>query len=137
MISRTVSFLALLLAVAPAGAAQETHRYVPDHFFNTYSGAHPPALRIKPGDRVVTKTIDAAGVDWDGKPTGTGGNPETGPFYIEGAEPGDMLVVRVEKIGTNRARCSSSATVTPAWAKAKWLARGSRPPWTSSSPSIW
>src|SRR5947199_9845103 len=113
MISRTVSFLALLLAVAPAGAAQETHRYVPDHFFNTYSGAHPPALRIKPGDRVVTKTIDAAGVDWDGKPTGTGGNPETGPFYIEGAEPGDMLVVRFEKIETNRTMAYSGSLLAP------------------------
>ena len=39
-------------------------------FYNTYSFAHPPALRIKPGDRVVTKTIDAAGVDWNGKTVG-------------------------------------------------------------------
>jgi amidase len=113
MISRTVSAVALLLAVAPAGAAQETHRYVPDHFFNTYSGAHPPAIRIKPGDRVVTKTIDAAGVDWDGKPTGAGGNPETGPFYVEGAEPGDMLVVRFEKIETNRTMAYSGSLLAP------------------------
>src|SRR4051812_9970589 len=113
MISRTFSSVALLLALAPVVAAQETHRYVPDHFFNTYSGAHPPAVRIKPGDRVVTKTIDAAGVDWDGKPTGTGGNPETGPFYVEGAEPGDMLVVRFEKIETNRTMAYSGSLLAP------------------------
>ena len=81
----------------------ETHRFIPDHFYNTYSFAHPPALRIKPGDRVATKTIDAAGVDWDGKSVASGPNPQTGPFYIEGAEPGDMLVVVFDKIEPNRA----------------------------------
>jgi amidase len=113
MISRLLSFVAVLMACAGSAAAQETHRYVPDHFFNTYSGAHPPVLHIKPGDRVVTKTIDAAGVDWDGKATGTGGNPETGPFYIDGAEPGDMLVVRFEKIETNRATAYSGSLLAP------------------------
>ena len=58
---------------------------------------------IKPGDRVVTKTIDAGGVDWNGKTVASGGNPETGPFFIEGAEPGDMIVVSIEKLETNRA----------------------------------
>src|SRR5205807_1685115 len=57
--------------------------------------------------------IDAAGVDWDGKPTGTGGNPETGPFYIEGAEPGDVLVVRFEKIETNRTMAYSGSLLAP------------------------
>jgi len=101
------------LALAPSIGAQETHRYVPDHFFTTYSGAHSPALRIKPGDRVVTKTIDAAGVDWNGQSTGAGGNPETGPFYIEGAEPGDMLLVRFDKIETNRTSAYSSSLLAP------------------------
>jgi hypothetical protein len=32
-------------------------------FYNTFSFAHPPALRIKPGDRVITVTIDAFGND--------------------------------------------------------------------------
>ncbi len=25
-------------------------------------------------------------------------NPQTGPFYVEGAEPGDTLVVHIDKI---------------------------------------
>ena len=54
-----------LLAAVPVSA--ETHRFIPQTFHNTYSFAHPPALRIKSGDRVVTKTIDASGVDWNGK----------------------------------------------------------------------
>ena len=93
--------------------AAETHRFVPDHFYNTYSGAHPPALHVKPGDRVITKTIDASGVDWNGKSVSSGPNPETGPFYIDGAEPGDMLVVTFEKIETNRASAWSGSLLSP------------------------
>jgi amidase len=91
----------------------DTHRFVPDKFYNTYSFAHPPALRIKPGDRVITRTVDASGADADGKAVATGPNPQTGPFYIEGAEPGDLLVVTVEKIETNRAMAYSSSLLAP------------------------
>ena len=86
---------------------------MPVTFYNTYSFAHPPALRIKPGDRVVTKTIDASGVDWNGKTVGAGPNPQTGPFYVEGAEPGDMLIVSIEKLDTNRAAAYSSSLLAP------------------------
>ena len=91
----------------------ETHRLIPERFYNTFSAAHPPALRIRPGDRVVTKTIDAAGVDWNGKPVASGPNPQTGPFYVEGAEPGDMLVVTFEKIEPNRATAYSGSLLAP------------------------
>ncbi len=94
-------------------ARADTHRFMPEKFYNTYSFAHPPALRIKPGDRVVTRTIDAAGTDLDGKSVATGPNPQTGPFFIEGAEPGDMLVVSIEKIETNRAMAYSSSLLAP------------------------
>ncbi len=103
---------ALLMLPAPAGA-QQTHRFVPDRFYNTYSFAHPPVLRIKPGDRVITKTIDAAGVDWTGRSVANGPNPQTGPFFIEGAEPGDMLVVTIERIETNRAGAYSGSLLAP------------------------
>src|SRR2546428_11798879 len=91
----------------------DTHTFVPTAFYNTYSFAHPPALRIKPGDHVVTKTIDAGGVDWNGKTVATGPNPQTGPFYIDGAEPGDMIVVTIEKIETNRAMAYSGSLLSP------------------------
>ena len=103
----------VVLCVASARVAADTHTFVPTTFYNTYSFAHPPALRIKPGDRVVTKTVDAGGVDWNGKSVASGGNPETGPFYIEGAEPGDMLVVTIEKLETNRASAYSSSLLAP------------------------
>jgi acetamidase/formamidase len=91
----------------------DTHTFIPQAFYNTYSFAHPPALRIKAGDRVVTKTIDAAGVDWNGKQVGTGPNPQTGPFYVDGAEPGDVLVVSIEKLETNRAMAYSGSLLAP------------------------
>ena len=107
----------LIAALGMAAAAQTprgaTHQLTPDRFYNTFSFAHPPALRIKPGDRVVTKTIDAGGVDWNGKTVASGPNPQTGPFFVEGAEPGDMLVVRIEKIETNRTTAYSSSLLAP------------------------
>lgn len=99
--------------LCPALLASETHRFIPQRFYNTFSFAHPPALRIKPGDRVVTKTIDAAGTDWDGKSVASGPNPQTGPFFVEGAEPGDVLVVTFEKIETNRADAYSGSLLAP------------------------
>lgn len=104
--------LALLPAVAISQAPQ-THRFIPTQFYTTYSFAHPPALRIRPGDRVTTRTIDAAGVDWNNKSVSPGGNPQTGPFYVEGAEPEDMLVVTIEKIEPNRATGYSGSLLAP------------------------
>jgi amidase len=103
-------FIALFSACT---AAAETHRFVPDRFYGTYSAAHPPALRVKPGDTVVTKTIDAAGVDWNGKSVAQGPNPQTGPFYVEGAAAGDVLVVTFLKIETNRTMAYSASLLAP------------------------
>jgi acetamidase/formamidase len=102
-----------MVALSARAGAQQTHQYVPDRFYNTYSFAHPPALRIKAGDRVATKTIDAAGVDWNGKSVASGPNPQTGPFFIEGAEPGDVLVVTIDKIETNRTLAYSGSLLAP------------------------
>jgi len=109
----TLLFALALSAFSSLPLAAETHRFVPDRFYNTFSFAHPPALRIKPGDRVVTKTIDAGGADWEGRTVASGPNPQTGPFYVEGAEPGDMLVVTIEKIETNRATAFSASLLAP------------------------
>src|SRR6185436_13570098 len=118
--ARSVSIMRLFIVTLAASAITastvaeaDTHRFMPEKFYNTYSFAHPPALRIKPGDRVVTRTIDAAGTDLDGKSVGSGPNPQTGPFFIEGAEPGDMLVVSIEKIETNRTMAYSSSLLAP------------------------
>jgi acetamidase/formamidase len=97
----------------PVWARAETHQFVPSRFFNTFSFAHAPVLKIRSGDRVVTKTIDAAGVDWEGRSVGVGPNPQTGPFYVAGAEPGDLLVVTIERLETNRTTGYSASLLAP------------------------
>jgi amidase len=87
-------------AVAPA--APRTLDFEPQEFHRVFSDAIPPVLRIFPGDTVRTWTVDAGGVDPKGVRRSGGGNPETGPFYIEGAFPGDTLVVKLNKVRLNR-----------------------------------
>ncbi len=91
----------------------ETHSFMPTKYHNTFSSAHKPVLRIKPGDRVVTKTIDAWGFDSSGKKVAERPNPQTGPFFIEGAERGDVLVVHLEKIEPNRVTAWSGSLLAP------------------------
>ncbi|MDQ6705280.1 MAG: acetamidase/formamidase family protein, partial [Acidobacteriota bacterium] len=80
----------------------ETHQLIPDHYYRTFSHTNPVLRRIQPGDVVVTKTIDSSGQDYRGEQRSEGSNPLTGPFYIEGAEAGDALIVRLRKVRLNR-----------------------------------
>jgi acetamidase/formamidase len=62
-------------------------------------GVAPPVARLHPGDILETNTVDAFGNAIQ-KPGDTlalvkGDNPLTGPFFIEGAEPGDTLAVKI------------------------------------------
>src|SRR5579871_2368171 len=106
-----MKLLVLLTLCAPGFA--ETHRFEPTQFHNTFSAAHAPVLRVKPGDHVITSTIDASGVDAKGVHRGQGPNPETGPFFIEGAEPGDTLVVHLLSLETNRSTGVSASLLAP------------------------
>jgi len=82
-------------------AAPKTYDFEPTSFYTTYSARWTPVLRIYPGDTVRTRTVDNAR---DAKATrfGTGGNPSTGPFFVEGALPGDTLVVHLVRLRANR-----------------------------------
>src|SRR5881296_2376141 len=66
---RSVAALLFIHTIVSTGLS-ETHRFEPKVFYNTFSGAHPPALRIKPGDSVNTYTIDAGGKDAAGAQRG-------------------------------------------------------------------
>ena len=117
-------------------AAGETHRLVPSVFHSTYSSAHAPVLRIKNGDRIVTSIVDDMGVDGRGHTVATGPNPQAGPFFVEGAEPGDLLVVTIETLEPNRDRGTSAAVIAAnAVAPGAFAARGdnSRVQWTIDS----
>ncbi len=108
----------LFFAAAALAVAQEpVLRYVPKHEELKYTfGGVAPTHRIKPGTRIVTWTEDC----YDGavrkpddipskvQPPGHD-NPQTGPFFVEGAEPGDTLAVRIEKLEPARDHGISSS----------------------------
>ncbi len=88
-------------------AAPRTHVFEPTAFHRVFSGSIPPVLRVNPGDTIKTTTVDAGGRDAKGARRSNGGNPETGPFFIEGAMPGDTLAIRFNRIRLNRDSASS------------------------------
>jgi len=75
-----------------------------------YDNAQKPVLTIKPGDSVVMETmmhfhdrlVPGATLDMLLKIRqelqGRGAHTLTGPIYVEGAEPGDVLKVQINKI---------------------------------------
>jgi amidase len=92
-------------------ASATVHNFEPKEFHRFFSGAIAPALHVYPGDTVKTWTVDAGGMDAAGKKWSNGGNPETGPFYIEGALPGDLLAVKLNRVRLNRDSAISSAGI--------------------------
>jgi amidase len=89
-----------------------THDFEPTRFHVTI-GSHEPVLRVASGDTIRTWCVDAAGYDRKGEQITDGGNPQTGPFFVEGAEPGDTLTVHLDRIWPNRRRGVSGQVVAP------------------------
>ena len=89
-----------------------THQFAPTHYHVTM-GTHEPVLRVEAGDTIVTTTVDAGGADAAGRQVAPRGNPQTGPFYVAGAEVGDTLVVQLERIEPNRERGFTGTVVAP------------------------
>lgn len=85
----------------------KTHEFVPTTYYRQFSPFYKPVLTIAPGDTIHTTTVDAGGSDFNNVKRVAGGNPQTGPFYVEGAQPGDMLVVHIVKLKLNRATAGS------------------------------
>ncbi len=123
----SVLFAACVLALlAPSNLAQQaapvtSHVLQPTPktvAYGHYDAKTPPVLRIKSGDTVEVHTLitstparlEAAGVKPDRIESslreivatvtdkGPGGHILTGPIYIEGAEAGDVLEVRIQSI---------------------------------------
>ena len=78
------------------------HEFTPTTFYRQFSQANKPVLTVSPGDTIHTTTVDAGGTDEKGVKRVLGGNPETGPFFIETAMPGDTLVVHLARLKLNR-----------------------------------
>jgi len=80
----------------------ETRTVLASRWYHTFHNRHPVLARIKPADTIHTKTIDAGGQDEKGARVSEPSNPLTGPFFIEGAEPGDAIAVTFQSIRMNR-----------------------------------
>jgi acetamidase/formamidase len=89
--------VASCLSVAPLSA--DVIKFEPTQGVQTFA-VRPPVLRIKPGDTLESRTFSKPG-DYYEKDGGSWPG-EVGPFYIEGATPGDTLVVRIIKVRPNR-----------------------------------
>lgn len=97
---RTTAAVVLALCLPVPALAQGVVRYEPKLADLKYTfGVAKPVATVKRGDIIDTRTFDCFG-NVIQKPGDTlakvkGDNPLTGPFYIDGAEPGDTLVVKI------------------------------------------
>ena len=118
---RHLMIAALAAMATPAGAATHELKATPQTVaWGHYDATDKPVLTIRSGDTVVIHTLltnspaglEKAGVApaqiepalravYEGVPAsarGPGGHILTGPIAIAGAEPGDMLEVRIRKV---------------------------------------
>ncbi len=95
----------------------------PSEFHRQLSADVKPALRIWPGDVVRTRSVDAGGQDEKSLRRVMGGNPLTGPFYIEGAMPGDVLAVTIKRLRVNRDWAMSGSGVVGRALTTRYLSR--------------
>jgi len=94
--------LTAILAPQRRAGPPERHDFAPTTFYRQFSPFNPPVLTISPGDTVHTTTVDAGGTDEKGVTRVVGGNPETGPFYVSGATPGDVVAIHLVHLRLNR-----------------------------------
>jgi acetamidase/formamidase len=116
-----VTAATVLTAVAGSSQTGRTHDLplLPANVhWGYYDAALKPALRVASGDRVRVETMVAGGlqrlrlagaaeaeipeslkaVEQQVKERGPGAHPMTGPIFVEGAEPGDTLEIRIGAI---------------------------------------
>ena len=120
ILSVGLAVAAAILAVSSANAAETYTLFATSKTvaWGNYNAAAKPVLTIKSGDTVVFHTLltnSPTGLAKAGVPDdqieqalkdvfrevtdkGPGGHILDGPVYIEGAEPGDTIEVRIEKI---------------------------------------
>jgi amidase len=102
----TIRFTAALVPPRPTAPPQR-HEFTPTVFYRQFSPFNKPVLTVNPGDTIHTTTVDAGGNDASDVKRVAGGNPQTGPFYIQSAAPGDTLVVHINRLRLNRPSAGS------------------------------
>src|SRR3954468_7041404 len=95
----------LLVEVAGAQTANVVRYKLDESKLKYLFATSEPVLHLKPGDILETNTVDAFGnvlqKPGDRLSMVPGDNPLTGPFYVDGAEPGDTLVVKILELAVD------------------------------------
>ncbi len=88
-------------------------RLTPGPLYYEFSRHNEPRLHIDPGETIVIEAEDAfsgqirSNDDRRDKSKVPLGNPQTGPIWIEGAEPGDTVAVKIEEINPSMGMCAT------------------------------
>ncbi|MGB6867651.1 MAG: acetamidase/formamidase family protein [Candidatus Aminicenantaceae bacterium] len=98
-----------ILTLSSFSFGQKTHHFKPTKYYYTYDAKHEPVLTLTPGDILITTTRDAFSNKISKEDQKASElihmpkvNDQTGPFYVEGAEPGDILVLHLISVQPNR-----------------------------------
>ena len=104
---------ATLRRLARLDGVPQRHVFMPVSYPRVFDGKIPAVLHLHSGDTLRTTTIDAAGYDQRNAVQSIGGNPQTGPFYVDGAAPGDTLAITINKLQLNRNSALSDGRLAP------------------------
>jgi acetamidase/formamidase len=90
----------------PQESSQKVVKYEPTYATVKFDfGPADPVARVSPGEILETDTLnctkDCAGIPADKLELARNSNLLTGPFYIEGAEPGDTLAIEFLELHVN------------------------------------
>lgn len=89
------------------------HRLPLGPLYYEFSRFHEPRLKVNSGDLVVVESEDAfsgqvrTNDDRRDKSLRPYGNPQTGPIWVAGAEPGDALAVTIHDIQPSLGQCAT------------------------------
>ena len=95
----TIFFIAIGLSVF---GQPKSIQFKPTVYYNNFSYKFPPVLKVQQGDTIKSESVDAGGTDKNGVRIAKRGNPVTGPFFIEGASPGDIVAITLTSVSLNR-----------------------------------
>jgi len=129
-----VAFVLVVICCHTFAQKPTAVRFKPTKYFSEFSSANAPVLTIRPGDTIYTSTVDCDGFDSLGHKLTEGDavNPLTGPFYVDGAQPGDILKVTLVNLSFSRNNAFSSLSFHE-----RSLAAADYAPFSKVTPVTW
>jgi acetamidase/formamidase len=128
---RTVRWTAVRMPRRPP--TPKTYDFEPAEFQLYFSAKAAPVLRIFPGDTVRTWSVDAGGRDKQGNRRSAGGNPQTGPFYVEAP----CRTIRSSSASTGCARTATGHKAGTQSCGLRWAGKLANLTWDQTFNSRW